>query len=343
MRWLVLIFVFSIGINAASFGTNASQRVIGIKEFASTAAFAKSNNIPLGKIDSLLTNDIVKPGDSVTVLVTLSHKTQQTQWLLHTQIAGEPQSSNGVMVIYNTFGNKFEFPSHPTAVSLRTAGPFVESARKTPKIFEERADFSLDKGFLGLGLDNAAAAVARLDLGKKRKGSFRSGSVQFPDEEIKNSKAFAAEWNLTKAEERALGGTFPALLSYFKIVQQVDSLESILAEVIDRPSLLSLAANLGISNIEFNWQGARRSRLPASAWGMSDDIPIYEIPMILLLNKHPSLNITMIVTAPRPPLLTSAGILGVLGEKPGKDEPYLTIRIISARLAARSTAHGSSQ
>ena len=59
---------------------------------------------------------------------------------------------------------------------------------------------------------------------------------------------------------------------------------------------------------------------------MSDDIPIYEIPIILLLNKHPSLNITMIVTAPRPPLLTSAGILGVLGEKPGKSDPYMIIR-----------------
>ena len=328
---------------AAAFGTNASARVTAIKEFPSTAAFAKSNSIPLGKIDALLTNDIVKPGDSVTVLVTLSENGQRSQWLLHTQIAGESAPSNGVMVIYNTFGNKFEFPSHPTAVSLRTVGPFIEAAQKVPRISEERAELKLDKGFLGLGLDKAAAAVARLDLNKKRKGSFRSGTVQFPEDEIKNSKAFAAEWNLTPAEERSLGGTFPAVLSYFKIVQEVDSLENILAEVIDRPSLLSLAANLGISNIEFNWQGARRSPMQSSAWGMSDDIPIYEIPMILMLNKHPSLNITMIVTAPRPPLLTSAGILGVLGEKPGKSEPYLTIRIINARLAPRSNAHGSNQ
>jgi hypothetical protein len=341
MRWFALILFLTTAITAANFGTDASQRVVGVKEFPSTAAFAKSNGIPLGNIDPLLTNDIVKPGDSVTVLVTLTEKNQRSQWLLHTQIAGEPAPSNGVMVIHNTFGHKFEFTSHPTSVALRTVGPFVEG--KTAKLNEEMANLTLDKGFLGLGLDNAAAAVARLDLTKKRQGSFRSGTIKFPEEEVRNSKTFAAEWNLSPAEERALGGTFPALLSYFKIVQQTESLENILGEVIDRPSLLSIAANLGISNIEFNWQGARRSPLPASAWGMSDDIPIYEIPIILLLNKHPSLNITMIVTAPRPPLLTSAGILGVVGEKPGKSDPYMIIRIINARLAKRSTAHGSSQ
>jgi hypothetical protein len=342
MRSIVAFLLLAvISVRAVDFGTNASGRVVGVVPFASTTGFARSNNIPLGKIDPLLSGDVVKPGDSVTVLVTITEKGgQRAQWLLYTRIAGEPAASNGVMVIHNTFGNRFEFPSHPTAVSLRTLGPFVEGAAKT-KVKDEKAKFSLDKGYLGLGLDHAAAAVARLDAGKKRKGSFRSGTVKFSDEDIKDSKEFAAEWKLTAAEERALGGTYPALTSYFDIVQHTQSLESILSEVIDRPSLWSLAANLGISSIEFNWQGARRSPLPAAAWGMADEIPIYEIPMVLMLNKHPSLNITLIVTAPRPPLLTSAGILGVLGEKPGKPEPYLTIRIINAKLAPRAIASGS--
>lgn len=342
MRWFVLLFCVVWPSMAAGFGTNSATRVLQTVPFPSTVQFARANKIPLTRIDSLLGDDVVKSGDSVTVLVTLVEKGQRSQWILFPQISGDPAPSNGVMVIHNTFGNTFQFASHPTPVSLRTVGPFLEGTH-SGRVKDTKASLTLDKGYLGLGLDRAAAAVARLDSSKNRKGSFRSGTTRFSDADIKASKEFAAEWKLTPAEERALGGTYPALLSYFDIVQNNDSLQGILASVIDRPSLFSLAANFGISSIEFNWQGARPSALPASAWGMSDDIPIYEIPMALMLNNHPSLNITMIVTAPRPPLLTSAGIIGVLGEKPGKSEPFLTIRIVSGHLAPRATSNRPGQ
>jgi hypothetical protein len=243
-----------------------------------------------------------------------------------------------VMVIYNSFGNKFEFPSFPTPVTLRTVGPFVDD-KKAPKLHDDTASFKLDKGYLSLGLDSAAAAIARnRNDGSKRHGMFASGTQSFSAEEIKKSKESAVDWKVTPEEERALGGSYPALVSYFDVVQHTQGLEDLVMKVIERPSLFSLAMNLGIRSVGFSWLGARLSSAPASAWGMSDAVPIYEIPMTLMLNEHPSLNITMIVTTPRPPLLTSAGILGVIAEKPGKKEPSLVIRIIGARLAPMNAA-----
>lgn len=340
LRLIALAFVLTLDISAASFGTNASTRVTSIIPFASTVAAANSNGVPILKMESLLETDAVRAGDSVTALVTLVEKGQRRQWLLYTRILSPPTKTNKSLTIYNSFGNMFEFPSIPTSVSLRTLGPFIDANAKMrpPKMLDDSTTLDLDKGFLSLGLEQAAAAIYRLEPKKKTGGRFASGTHKFSDDEIKLAKQLAADWKPTLTEERAFGGSYPALLSYFSVVQHTESLSDILAEVVDRPSLFSLAANLGIREVAFDWKGAHPSKLPAAAWGLGEEIPIYEIPMILHLNQHPALNITLIVTAPKPPLLTSAGIIGVLGEKPGKKEPYMVIRIIDARLGAAAAA-----
>jgi hypothetical protein len=53
--------------------------------------------------------------------------------------------------------------------------------------------------------------------------------------------------------------------------------------------------------------------------------------MVLRLNQHPALNLTLVVTPPHPPLRTCAGVVGLLAEKPDDKDTYLTLRIISAR------------
>jgi hypothetical protein len=58
--------------------------------------------------------------------------------------------------------------------------------------------------------------------------------------------------------------------------------------------------------------------------------------MTLSLNRHPSLDLTLVVTAPRSPLLSCAGVLGLLAEKPGDKNIYLNLRILSARRSAKS-------
>ncbi|HVY70171.1 MAG TPA: hypothetical protein VHH73_09600, partial [Verrucomicrobiae bacterium] len=288
----VLVFLPAVCqcIAAADASTNAASRILAVIPNVATAAFAGANHIALGKFDPVAPTDAMGPGDSVVVLVAL-HKAngQESQWLLRPLVTGLPATNKGSMTIYNTLGHQFDFPSLPVPVSMRSAGPFVEAKGKPPKIIDDTKKISLDKGHLGLGLDEAAAAVSRMPPRPKRKVPFRSGTSRFSEEEIAATREHGEELNLTTAQERALGGSFPALLSYFGIVQQSDNLSSILFEVVDRPSVFSLVANLGVSSVQFNWHGARRSSSKASAWGLTEDLPIYEIPMTLHLNNHPSL------------------------------------------------------
>src|SRR5208282_3268078 len=77
------------------------------------------------------------------------------------------------LILYSCRSNKLEYTSSPTAVRLRTLGPFAAggAARGRANWDDQSVCFSLNKGFLGLGLDSAAATVCRAEQ-TKTKGSF---------------------------------------------------------------------------------------------------------------------------------------------------------------------------
>ena len=53
--------------------------------------------------------------------------------------------------------------------------------------------------------------------------------------------------------------------------------------------------------------------------------------MTLRLNQRRSLELTLVVTAPAPPLLSCGGVLGLLAENPDDKQVYLSLRIVSAQ------------
>ncbi len=246
---------------------------------------------------------------------------------------GLKENSPGSIAIYNTLGHKLEFPSAPAFVALRTIGPFVAGeTRKKPR--DETTRFVLDQDYLGLGLEQAAAAILRMHRSGV-KGPCMSGTDPFGEDVIGKCRKADETWHINPAEERALAGSLPALLSYFKTAQEAPELLDILAKTLDRPSIWSLLWHGGISSTEFRWDATRIAPADASAWQVSGHPAAYYCPMTLLLNHHPSLDLTLVVTAPQPPLLSCGGVLGVLAEKPGDKQIYLTLRIVSARLSAK--------
>ena len=62
------------------------------------------------------------------------------------------------------------------------------------------------------------------------------------------------------------------------------------------------------------------------------------MPTLLTINKHATLATTMLVTAPRSPLLVCGGVLGFVAENPEVAENYLTLRIIGAHCHASKNA-----
>jgi len=320
-----------------------AARFVPVPPCSSLVAAARANEIPLDQIDPPTQGSSLDPGDSVTALVTFREKgARLSQWLVHVQVVAPrpdelPDKPSAPMVMYTTAGTKLEFTSSPAMVSLRTLGPFADSnaKRKSPTAGDKSARFGLNQDFLGLGLDKAASIAMRFRKTKPAdlKGGFSFGSKPFSEAEVKVGRKLAEAMHISADEERALAGTAPALISYFGIVQRTSGLEDILFKILDMPSLWSIMRRGGISTF-FQMRSEHIAPANASAWGLPPAQPVYYVPMVLELNNQPSLNITLVVTAPEPPLLTCGGIVGMLAERPGDQENYLTLRIISARRSA---------
>jgi hypothetical protein len=319
---------------------DVASKLRPVAPFPAAVASAQANKIPLEGIDATRDDDALKPGDSVTALVTLHEKgTRPRQWLIYEEaVAPAPKETAEMkaqpMVIYTKSGNKFDFKSSPTIVAVRTFGPFPDPGDKRKlKVEEKSARFPLDKGFLSLGLDRGAASLIRLKQGKLH-GLFEFREKPFNDADIATGRKLAEEAHITVDDERALCGGCPALLSYCNCAQQTPGLQDIFFKVVDTPSVWSVVRHMGVSaNLTVRTDLFRPA--DAVAWESSGGTPVYYFPIGLDLNNQPALRLTMVVTSPKPPLLACGGIVGMLGEKPGEKETFLTLRVISARVKSR--------
>ena len=136
--------------------------------------------------------------------------------------------------------------------------------------------------------------------------------------------------------DRAFIGGIPAVQSYFEVIQNTPGLRDILFDILDLPSAWSRIRNRGIKEVEFHFERERVEQVRAGEEALSEFGPVYHLPLVLKLNKDPALNLTFIVTSPNPPLLACAGVVGLLAEKPGQTQNYLTFRVLTARKQRRN-------
>jgi hypothetical protein len=322
--------------------TPASAAVAAIGSTAEPCAelvnVARSHGIPLKGMDRFTDGVTVEPGDSLSALVTLVEKSRRTQWLLYLK-AGETNSAGATQVktnaskrvMYSSTGKKFEFRSTPVSVSLRTLGPYDASERKRKvKAKDTVAKLSVDQGYLAVGLDKAARAVMRLGTRKPKIG-YAFAARPFGDKEIAETRKRTNNVALTIEEERALAGTGPALESYFTIVQETEGLSDILYKLVDLPSMWSIARHKGVV-VNFRFLNEIKER-EVKAGSLS----VYEIPLALELNDQRSLNIVLVATTPRPPLLPCAGIMGLVATRPGATDSFLAVQVLSATRGGLTT------
>jgi hypothetical protein len=280
---------------------------------------AKDNHIPIHGMDGRSGTNALRSGDSATVLVTFFQKKKQTQWLLYLEaLAPDPTKATNKPVTFtvgSAFGPPMKFKSKPYPVKLRMFGPFAVGSAKQPKSKETVAQFSVNEDFLALGMDQAAALLHRW-----------SQSTNF--DKAMTSKALKA-MNPTAEEQRALGAVFPALISYFEIVQHTEGLEDLLRKLIELPSIWSIIKHRGVQ-MHIGFDGVPSPANPRD-WNLEPSAPAYHFPWLVRLNGEPALNLTLVTTSPRPPLLICGGVPGLLAEKIGDEETYMTLRVISAK------------
>ncbi len=331
-------------LRGAEFAPPVMAKFEAVPPFPALVTAAQAGHIPLDRIDPPMQDNDLNPGDSITALVTQNEKGgRRTQWLVYLQVespdpAEIPTNAPKPSVIYTSFGSKLEFASSSAIVTVRALGPFVESgARRKPPLAQDKTiRFALDKGFLGLGLDQAAAAsyrVHKLAKALNGKGSFSVGSEPFSAADVNEGRKLAATFHITPQEERAWAGAGPALVSYLNIVRQTPSLSQILLKVLQLPSIWSLLREGGVKDIGIGLQPEFIAPTNAATWGLADGSPIYYMPNGVEINHNPALELTLVVTAPRPPLLACGGIIGFLAENPSDKDNYLTLRVVSARRA----------
>jgi hypothetical protein len=286
-------------------------------------ATANHNQIPIEGIDAPSGTNELRPGDSATVLVTFFQKKKQTQWLLYLEAATrDPSKATNkptTFTVGSAFGPPIKFKSRPYPVQLRMFGPFAAAgATRQPKSKETTAQFSVNEDFLALGMDQAAALLYRWNK-----------STNF--NKAMTSKALLA-MNPTTNEQRALSAVFPALISYFEIVQHTEGLEDLLKKLIELPSLWSIIRHRGVE-MTIGFDGVPTPADPAIGnWEPSG--PAYYFPWLVRLNGERALNLVLVTTRPQPPLLIGGGVVGLLAEKIDDDETYMMMRIISAKCAA---------
>ena len=121
----------------------------------------------------------------------------------------------------------------------------------------------------------------------------------------------------------------PALLSYSDIAKQTGGLNDVFLKIANMPSVWSVVWNVGVQ-ASMEVESDRIAPADPAAWGLPPHTPAYYFPMLLELNNGEPFNVTLVVTAPRPPLLACGGVIGLLAEKAGDRDTYLTLRIVSA-------------
>ncbi|HTI68975.1 MAG TPA: hypothetical protein VMF06_03365 [Candidatus Limnocylindria bacterium] len=326
-------------IRAEVISSNSLAKLAPIAPFPALAVAAASNGIPLDGLDPLKGQRGLNSGDTVSVLVALVEKSgRRTQWLIALEAVApeakdKPASPSKPMVLYSSLGNRLEFESVPGWAKVRTLGPFLDTPKgKSAAPKDLGARIRLDQGHLSLGLDRAAAAALLLKA-SAIKGHLSYQHHPFSEDEVNQGKKLVSQLKFTADDERAICGTGPALLSYFEIIQQTQGLNDILLKILELPSVWSMMRHGGVKSVNFLFDRSGISSANPIDWGLPKDTPIYYLPMVLELDGHPGLNLTFVVTSPRPPLLACGGIVGVLAERPDDKRMYLSLRVVAAHLA----------
>lgn len=286
--------------------------------------YAAAHGLALRGVDQTARSTLGLPGDSVTALISLREGQSLKQWLVQLQLArptDQERKDNAVPESkVNVNGHDYRFSGgSPLALDIRIAGPFV--AGKKPPTGEKRARTLVPPNFLALGLDEASRILI-------------SAVNPSPKTAETSAPASASPPVLSPQEERTVGGMFPALITFFNAAQTTPGIREIMWTVLDLPSAWSLVKHGGKIVPGFTF-GENISEVEQTAWAFPDHRLFY-LGLNLTLNEQPALQVSFIVTSPAPPLLNTAGIVGLVAQSPTKKDKRMDLQIVAAHRAIPS-------
>ena len=282
-------------------------------------------------------------GDKVTLLVQESDGRELRQWAVVLGWSGvkpaEAQQRSPLMVMYLNNGHAVTFaPSAPAGMAIHVLGPFSREDGAA-KAKDSWSGSLVNPQYLGLGLDRAVELMLRLRKAADADGrppmqelGVGISSNPFPADVVARAAARLDAYHITPDEERAVTGLIPALSEFFQIASQTPGVRSIVFDVIELP-WWSLVTHAGrIDDVQFRMMPPF-ARLPPAEWGLPEGTHVYSVGMQLILQGKPAANLRLAVTAPRAPLLDTAGIVGVAATRPDGKGPRVMVRVMAGRPA----------
>jgi hypothetical protein len=314
-----------------------AQLHLGTPPLASVVALAAAQHIPMQGIDPARDTQVLRPGDALTVLFTLFENGHSRQWLAEIKVVpltdDERRAKPREDVLYSGTGNEYRLASAPAAFALRMFGPLREAdaaAQSSEPVPERHARFLIQEDFLSFGYDRYCELILRLrTLGLVPRIGVMTG--RFPEKDIAWSKRWAEKAGFTSADELINVKYAFALVEFLKIAQRTPGFKEIVEATIEIPSIWSVlrTRKLGYS---FNDDWKSVQRLDGKPFGLESS-NVYVLPFgLTMFGKHVA-NGSWYATAARPPLLASAGVVGLTVGPPDNKEKYLELHVIAARNA----------
>jgi hypothetical protein len=290
------------------------------------------------------------PGDSIAVLVSLTKGEDFYQWLVSMTCvelteAEKQKPPARPQPLYTSLGTEVNFKEDRAAMMVRVLGPykrvadFHDPAQLRASVKGEQdvtTRILVNADFLRLGFDRACESVLVVRDALKSQPSMKQfnwnvGSKPFPPEVVSQARATADLLGLTTERERAFVGAVPALREFWRLASRTRGLQDIVKDVADLPwwSIIRKGGEVK-SKLKPLFSDSQRISLDGLRGGKETG---YLFPFGLEINESPALSCTVMAVDPRPPLLPSAGIVGIAAQAPDGNGPYLMVQVWSAHLA----------
>jgi len=333
----VLRLVWSLGFAVAAWPIPSAGAAVPAPDFAqplpAIVVLAAEQHLPLTGIDPFSEKPDLRAGDFVTVLFTLTQGDTSRQWLAEfraVELTSAERSTPAIesRTMYMSTGQKFEFASHLAALDLRMVGPVEPNQPAATAARQQQAHLLVRADFLGAGFNRFCEIVLRLP--EARRGfPYSISNTPFPSARIARDKSVAEADGLHPDDERAIAALGPALDEYLQIALHTPGLKELVFAVADLPPIWRWIT--GGQNGPY-FDPPQIAQLDGAAWGLPGT-PVYRAPFTYWLKGTRAMKGVFFFTAPKPPLLTCAGIVALQVESPTHPEKRLELRVLAARRA----------
>jgi hypothetical protein len=131
-----------------------------------------------------------------------------------------------------------------------------------------------------------------------------------------------------QADLRPLAEATVAAVALLQVVQEDSVLAPILWQIIEKPSIWSVVANMGAKVMlrpSFHLVSRAESPVPKLRE------PAWHLPLALEVNQQPALNVDLLITDATPPFSLAGGLLGATASHPTDATRELSLLLLSAR------------